>query len=203
MRNYDVNGRSLPSVTTILEATMPDDERVMLDQFYANNPKSHLINVESQRRGNQVDEWAKAYLSYQALPEIDYQFSSFTQQLQPVLDELLQGADTVLTDHFIYTDTYAGTLDAVLIKDNTALVLDIKTRRFMFPKAIEKAMIQTTAYKEGLEFQGYYVRAVAVLTVTKKRASYVQVDDLAELGQLSQKWRSRLAEYLGVSDAAL
>jgi hypothetical protein len=203
MRNYELNGRSLPSVTTILDATMSDEQRVMLDQFYANNKQSHLINAESQRRGNQVDEWAKAYLSYRPLPEIDHQFSPYCRHLQPILDRLLTDADVVLTDHFVHTDTYAGTLDAAIVAGGSVLVLDVKTRRFLFPQALEKAMIQTTAYKEAMESMGAVVRSIAVVTVTKRKVNYVEVNDPLELVRLSQQWRSRLAQYLGVSDAAL
>jgi hypothetical protein len=203
MRDYLIDGRSLSSVTTILEATMPDSERVMLDNFYANNPQANLINIESQRRGNQVDVWAKAYLGYQVLPEVDHTFSPYCTLIQPFLDKLLSESDTVLTDKLVYTSTYAGTLDAVLIKDGLCLVLDVKTRRFMFPQALDKAKLQTTAYKEALEYQGFNVEAIAVLTVTKKKAVYARVDDPGDLADLGRRWGDRLNQFLGCVDASV
>lgn len=203
MREYHIDGLDLPSVTTILKATMPDEERMMIDRFYATKPKAHMINIESQRRGNGVDSWCKAYLLGRSLPLVDHIFSAYCRQAEPVLNELKVSADSILVDVIVHTPFYAGTLDAVLINKGVAMVLDVKTRKFLFKPALDKALIQAIAYKEALQRQGFDVRAIAVLTVTEKQANYVQVDDFGELAALSVLWARRLASYLGWSDASL
>lgn len=190
-------GRELPSVTTILDATMSGESRAKLGMHYANNPKAFIQNVESQRRGDQIDAWAKAFLLGQDLPAVDHQFNPWKRQLQPLLEFVTGSTRAIFCDRVVYDRGrgYAGTLDFVAAIEGQLTVFDIKTKTRIWQPAIEDALLQVTAYKEAMETEGYEVGAIAVVVVTDRQQQVFKVDNPSELAALSQAWAMRLQQY--------
>lgn len=188
-------GAELPSVTTILEDTMPDEQRFQLGQYYAKGASSYIKNIESQRRGIAVDAWAKAYLLDRSY-EIDYQFMPWCQQLRPLLDALRFNSDALLIDEFVYTHEYAGMLDVAACVAGRWTVLDIKTKSHIYLPAIESHKLQVAAYAHALRFsRGYSVTGIGILVATKTKCESIRVDSAAELQAISQAWQARLSQF--------
>lgn len=190
-------GRELPSVTTILDATMPGESRAKLGMHYANNPKAFIQNVESQRRGDQVDAWAKAFLLGKDLPAVDHQFNPWKRQLQPLLEFVTGSTRAIFCDRIVYDRVrgYAGTLDFVAAIEGQLTVFDIKTKTRIWQPSVDDALLQVTGYKEALETEGYVVGAIAAVVLTDRQQQVFRVDDPSELATLSLAWAMRLQQY--------
>jgi hypothetical protein len=194
---HPITGGQLPSVTTILEDTMSLDRRALLDAWYANTAKSHLKNAESQRRGNQVDAWAKAYLLGRSY-EIDWQFRPWCDRLLPMLEFIKAFADSVNVDEFVYTDYYAGTIDISYCYEGITTILDIKTRDRVFAEALESAQLQVAGYRMAKQAMGYRVGAICVLSVTPRQLHTTRIDEAVALQGFERQWQNRLCQFLGL-----
>jgi len=176
---------------------MPGESRAKLGMHYANNPKAFIQNVESQRRGDQIDVWAKAFLLGQDLPAVDHQFNPWKRQLQPLLEFVRGSTRAIFCDRVVYDQErgYAGTLDFVAAIEGQLTVFDIKTKTRIWQPSVDDALLQVTGYKEALETEGYVVGAIAVVVVTDRQQEVFRVDDPPELAALSQAWAMRLQQY--------
>lgn len=202
MRTYTcpLTGAELPSVTSIIDTTMSDVDRMVLARWYADKPNSHFQNVESQRRGNAVDSWAKAYLLSTALPEIDWQFYPYCEQLIPHLDRL-RGSAHIVVDQILYSERYAGTLDAAVSNNGTSWqIIEFKSKRNISPASVTAAKLQAVAYKEAFLLP---VDGIEIIIATPKKSELIAIADTNELRALSLAWRERLAQFYGGEYATL
>jgi len=200
MRYYDLPQGRFPSVTTILDATMPPEDRLTLDRWYANNSSALLVNALSRERGDRVHAWISAYVTGQPI-EIAYDYAPYLEQLRPFLDQLIASAGVLLTDHRVWDvdRRYAGTLDLCVMADRITLV-DVKTKRHrILPQSLDAALLQCVAYAEALADQNIWVDELLILVVTPKRLESVRVAAPLELEQLSRRWAARLSAFYGES----
>ena len=152
MRYYTIptatGDRRLPSVTTILNATMPTAKRTNLVKAEAKNPLKYYLKVEASRsRGNAVDSYAKCrFLDIPPIRNLDYarQYRHFDKWLAAEFS-----GGECWPDHLVFDldKGYAGTLDIVAPLRDGLTLIDIKTMAHKaFPEAIDAAMLQCAAY---------------------------------------------------------
>lgn len=141
----------LPSVTTILDVTMPQARRDTLVRAEMASPVSYTLRREQAlARGNAVDGWLKGTLKAgHPLPRpfvVDRQ----CQRLLPLVRGILQNRSPIWTDEQVHSVTlgYAGTLDLVAtLPRGLRAVIEIKSAAYtIWPEAIAEAQLQAIAY---------------------------------------------------------
>jgi len=143
----------LPSVTTILSATMPYTKRMALDAAQAKDPYGFARRQEQGRdRGTLIHEWITAFLLGNQLPDVPLAYSSYLVRLSALLTDLKQQgvlmAGTSLINHL---DGYAGELDILAKIDDRITLIEVKTRRTpLMPQSNTEAFIQAIAYADAL-----------------------------------------------------
>lgn len=140
MRYYQIGDRQLPSVTTILSATMPGMRRLALTN---SNP---VATEKARHRGNSVDMLCKAFVSGGREPSLSYQHQGYFRRLRPQL-ETLRGQGKCLADIQVHSDKhgYAGMLD-ILCLAHFPIVVEIKTKRQLPTEPNRDDLIQVVAY---------------------------------------------------------
>ena len=189
-RFYPVEGRNLPSVTTILKAT---EDQATLHLWYANKKNALLKNAIAQDRGNQLHAWASAYAQDKPLPPYDPKFNRWLNRLKPVLDEVKSGSE-VVCDRVVYDLArgrgYAGTFD--IWADGVLYELKMKDSK-VFPQALNQALVQGVAYAEAADL---CVEQVCVVAVTPYNLEQHCVERGGSLwSELAQVWQERLDFY--------
>lgn len=153
MRWYTVNegGQdfTLPSVTTILDATMPLAKRAALARAEARDPRKYHARVNEARQvGNAIDGYIKSkVLSKPAPMPLANNLPAYYRRADEFL-RMIQGgpryADELVWD---CDRRYAGTLDLLVQMPWGLTVVDIKTTRYKVHEgALEAALLQSAAY---------------------------------------------------------
>jgi hypothetical protein len=194
MRAYFSEGQPLPSVTTILDQTMPPEQRARIDRFFMRTG-ALKENVEAIRRGETVDAWAKAFLMRSRIPPVDFQFNGFIRQLQPYLERWRDEAEEIQVNVQLIGSLYGGTADLLLKLGDGWTVVDIKTKRFILLDAVLEAKLQCLGYAEILTEQGTSIEAIAPLVVTRNESKLFHVSDPGEMKNLRQLWDIRVSQF--------
>lgn len=159
MRYYTIETEKgtvqLPSVTTILDVTMPMEDRWKLEQARLKNPARSLLKQnEARERGNYIHRYVSRRLSGGGMGH--GQYSRWLRRLDPWIKSVNEhNSGRCWVDHLVYDVEigYAGTLDVLLQLPgyDGYTVLDIKTTAYRaWPGAIHAAKLQTAAYAAAL-----------------------------------------------------
>ena len=211
-RWYTVTGHDsqpiqLPSVTTILNVTMPSQTRAKLTQAQAKNPlKYHQKIQAAQQRGNSLDAYVKARLLKQPA-SLSPQYTKHKQQVDPWIHSLLNSSSFIRADEFVYDldHSYAGTLDVVCdVSGFGYTVTDIKTTAYKIHKeALDAALLQTAAYYAAWN-QGkcaLKATAIAALFITPYGIT-AEVRNGEQLEQYIQTFYQRCRQFAAAYTAA-
>ena len=130
-RHYDIETQKLPSVTTILSATMPSGKKEKLQEWKerVGNEEAERVKNEAANRGTAMHTIVEKYLSgehYLDLTELGQQAHKMGQTivergLKNQLTELW-GSEATL----YYPDLYAGSTDIVGIYNEKETIIDLK-----------------------------------------------------------------------------
>jgi hypothetical protein len=206
MRWYPIpteNGiKRLPSVTTVLDVTMPLNRKASLHQAQATNPLQAAKRTQQARGlGNEFDRWIKLALVKRRLPPLlPYPALRLCVKVRPWLRAVLNGDGPVFVDRLVFTDRYAGTLDAVAPHPRVSgLVLyEVKTSAYkVWPAALEDAQLQAIAYALAWAYGNPEIRLAGVCTVHVTPYQFEEhlVTDVDGLGQLCDRWQLRLQQF--------
>ena len=130
-RHYDIETQKLPSVTTILSATMPSGKKEKLQEWKerVGNEEAERVKNEAANRGTAMHTIVEKYLSgehYLDLTELGQQAHKMGQTIveRGLKDQLteLWGSEATL----YYPDLYAGSTDIVGIYNEKETIIDIK-----------------------------------------------------------------------------
>ena len=146
---YIVDGKEVPSVTTILN--------YMSDAEYGKIPQATLD--QAARRGRLVHEYTEL-IDCDALPdEIEYEVAGYLKAYKNFLRDYKP--DWLLIEAPLYCEQYgyAGTVDRIGMIDDELCIVDIKT--LASPTKMQKFTVsaQTTAYESAY---GYYANRYAL-----------------------------------------
>lgn len=194
MRIYEIDGRSLPSVTTILDATMPSGSRMKLDSWYT-KPSALRQNAESMRRGNELDSWIKSFLHGTPPPPLDGLFIHYTRHLREILTRI-KLEQPLSTDRVVHTQDYAGTIDC--LTPRCLYEFKSKSRARIDPSSVHEAELQAIAYYFALP-QLLRPPGICILFVTPAFCQHHHIP-FERWEELEQAWQQRLAQYPGVMD---
>lgn len=143
----------LPSVTTILDVTMPQHRRDTLVRAEMANPVSYAMRREQAlARGVAVDGWAKKCVIARRILGRPHPVEKQCLRLLPLIKALIDRPDFLWTDEKVYSAAYgcAGTLDIVgVLEDEAKALVELKTSAYtIWPEAIEEAQLQAAAYAQ-------------------------------------------------------
>lgn len=130
-RHYDVNATKLPSVTTILQATQPEEKRLAIAAW-----KTRVGNVEADKVKNDAASRGTAmhtHLEKFLLGEGYLDLTTEGQASRTMADEIInKGLKNRLAEFWglevtlYYPELYAGATDVVGIYDNEESIVDFK-----------------------------------------------------------------------------
>ena len=193
-RIYDGPAGHLPSVTTILRATQPDEDRERLDAWRdrVGHEEAERIRKAGAARGTQLHRDAEDYYAHGLDPD-----SPWFTSIQWILDELEPEA----VERMLYCERfrYAGTVDAIGRRGEFRAVCDWTTSsRPKRPEYVHDKFVQCAAYDIAQEAGGgapadEYIVGVAL----EDRPAQLFTAVLGDVRALRDEWMRRLARYLG------
>lgn len=169
MRFYEIDGLRLPSVTTILQATMPLENQGVLHQSIAKNPQKAIAKRDEARiRGEFIHKWVAAVVGRKQRP-VDQRHQAYLKYLEPWLMEHIEpGFFSSETQVHDLERGYAGTLDLIAPEPNRDrfTVFDFKTTAYKaYGPAVDSALLQTAAYAAAWNKRHHALGANAIATV--------------------------------------
>ncbi|MGF1499737.1 MAG: PD-(D/E)XK nuclease family protein [Elainellaceae cyanobacterium] len=197
----DAQGRHLPSVTTILNATKPREAREALAKWRqrVGPAAAQKISGNASRRGSQTHRQLRRYLlgEDQPCPEAA---QPYWQSLQPVLSHI-QAVRLVESTVFHYDVGYAGKVDCVASYRGIPCVLDWKTSDR--PKGsidrLYDAPLQLAAYcgavNHTYETHGIKLSQAAIVVAVPQQEAEVFELSSDLMAQYWQQWLQRVREY--------
>ena len=150
------DGRPVPSVTTILDRTKPEEKRLALANWRkrVGEQKAQEITTEAANRGTRMHAYLEHYVLTQdmkPLPGNPFAHPSWFMAAQVILEGLCH------VDEFwgvevpvYYSGLYAGTTDCVGIHSGVPAIMDFKqTNKLKKREWIEDYFLQLCAYAQA------------------------------------------------------
>lgn len=202
-RFYEIAGVLYPSVTTILQATMPQEQQERLLKW---RQKTNATDAESgtsvrdsaASRGTKIHELIAAWLTGNPLDCPD-ELMEFWNPVRKIIAAL---SSPMAIESGIYHPTlrYAGTLDLVALWQGRVTIFDWKTStRVKRLDWMGDAALQVTAYKAAFEcLYEIQVEQAVVVVISPNRTQLFEI----EVQQYWDAWLKRLEAYHSSSDAS-
>lgn len=151
-----LDGKNLPSVTTILDRTQSDEKRKALNQWRARVgvEKAQQITTEAANRGTRMHTYLERYIKDGAIPTRGS--NPFSWPSHAMAEEIIKKGLTYVSEFWgievplYFPGVYAGTTDGAGIHLNEQSILDYKqTNKPKKREWIEDYFIQLAAYAEA------------------------------------------------------
>lgn len=201
-RHYDVNATKLPSVTTILQATQPEEKRLALAAW-----KTRVGNVEADKVKNDAASRGTAmhtHLEKFLLGEGYLDLTTEGQASRTMADEIInKGLKNRLAEFWglevtlYYPELYAGATDVVGIYDNEESIVDFKQSNKPKRKEwIEDYKLQLAGYALAHnEVYGTNIMKGVNLICTKDNLYQEFIFDGEEFKQAKYEFLRRVDQY--------
>lgn len=208
------DGHKLPSVTTILERTKPEEKRQALNQWRARVgvERAQQITTEAANRGTRMHSYLERYIKDGAIPtrgSNPFSWPSYVMAEEIINKGLINVNEFWGTEVPLYFPAvYAGTTDGAGIHCDQQCILDYKqTNRPKRREWIDDYFIQLAAYAEAHnEVHGTAIRKGVVLMCVKPeldaqhniigRPQYQEfILEGAEFEHYRREWWKRVEQY--------
>ena len=169
------DGNKLPSVTTILDKTKPEEKKQALEQWRKNvgHARAQQITTEAANRGTRMHTYLEEYVKTGALktkPSNPFSWASHAMA-ETVIDQGLRHVQEFwgIEVPLYFPKIYAGTTDGAGVHLNEEAILDYKqTNKPKKREWIEDYFMQLAAYAEAHnELHGTKIRKGVVLMCGK------------------------------------
>lgn len=179
------DGTPVPSVTTILDKTKPEEEKAALENWRrrVGHQKAQQITTEAANRGTRMHTYLENYVLDGVLKESGsnpYSWASHAMA-QTVIDQGLCNVDEYwgMEVPLYFPSVYAGTTDCVGVHKGGESILDFKqSNKPKKEEWINSYKLQLCAYAEAHnEVYGSNIRKGVILMCVKP--------DVDEMGQLT------------------
>ena len=169
------DGNRLPSVTTILERTKPEEKKQALEQWRRNvgHERAQQITTEAANRGTRMHTYLEKYIKEGAMPprgSNPFGWPSYVMAQEVVAKGLVNVSEFWGIEVPLYfPNVYAGTTDGAGIHLNDESILDYKqTNKPKRREWIEDYFMQLAAYAEAHnELHGTKIRKGVILMCVK------------------------------------
>ena len=187
-RFYEIAGVMYPSVTTILQATMPPEQKERLEKW---RQKNQTKRAEAANRGTKIHELIAAQLQGSPIDCPD----ELLEFWQPVRQIVAVIAHPIAIEKAVYHSDfkYAGTLDLIAHWQGRITLFDWKTSyRLKHINCLGDAPLQLAAYKAAFEsIAELRVEQAAVVVISPNRMQMFEI----EVEQHWEAWVKRLEMY--------
>lgn len=200
------DGSAVPSVTTILDKTKPQEARQALENWKrrVGHTQAAAITKEAAGRGTRMHKWLEDYVKSSG--ELgDPGSNPYSQQshkmAQLVIDKGLSQVNEFwgLEVPLYFPQIYAGTTDCVGVHKNTESILDFKqTNKPKRREWIEDYFMQLCAYAEAHnEVYGTNIRKGVVLMCSADFQYQEFIIEGDEFDEYKRRWWARVGEFYG------
>lgn len=197
------DGEKLPSVTTILDATKPEEKKKALQEWRnrVGHKQAQQITTEAAGRGTRMHKWLENYVKTGEIGEPGtnpYSLQSYQMAQSIIKYGLTKCNEFWGTEVSLYfPKIYAGTTDLVGIHDTAEAIMDHKqTNKPKKREWIEDYFIQLAAYAAAHnEVHGTNIRKGVIFMCSADNQYQEFIIEGNEFDQWSNKWFNRLEEY--------
>lgn len=198
---FDAKGDRLPSVTTILNATKPQEDRDRLASWRqrVGATEANRVSGTASRRGTQTHKQIQRYLLGKDSPCPDAS-RPYWESIEPILQDI-DAVRLIESPVFHYYLSYAGRVDCVASYKGVPCVCEWKTADK--PKGVVERLyeypLQLSAYLGAVNqyYQDYGVKldhALLVVAIPGMPAEVFWFEPVA-MTDYWQQWEQRVAEY--------
>lgn len=202
-RSYfvDAGGKRLPSVSSILNATKPEEDRKALRQWRQRmgQAKAQRITGQASRRGTQTHHYLRHYLLGEtvACPDAAQPYWESLKAVMPAIDDvrLVEGAV------FHYDLGYAGRIDCIASYQGIPCVLDWKTsdRPKESVQRLYDNPLQLAAYCGAANHvysnQGIHLKEAVLINAVPGQDAEVFQFDAETLRGYWHQWQRRVEQF--------
>lgn len=197
------DGEKLPSVTTILDATKPEEAKKALREWRkrVGEKQAQQITTEAAGRGTRMHKWLENYIKTGETGEPGsnpYSLQSH-QMAQSIIREGLSKCDEFWGTEvpLYYPKVYAGTTDLVGVHDGSEAIMDHKqTNKPKKREWIEDYFIQLAAYAAAHnEVHGTKIRKGVIFMCSADNQYQEFIAEGSDFDQWTDRWFKRVEEY--------
>jgi len=197
------DGEKLPSVTTILESTKPEEAKKALQEWRnrVGHVKAQAITTEAAGRGTRMHKWIENYVKTGATGEPGsnpYSVQSHKMAHSIITQGLVNCNEYWGTEVPLYfPKVYAGTTDLVGVHDGSPAIMDHKQANKLKKKEwISDYFIQLAAYANAHnEVHGTDIRKGVIFMCTSDNIYQEFIIEGTEFDHWSNEWFKRLEKY--------
>lgn len=197
------DGEKLPSVTTILDATKPEEAKKALREWKARvgEKQAQQITTEAAGRGTRMHKWLENYIKTGETGEPGsnpYSIQSHQMAQSIITKGLVNCNEFWGTEVSLYfPQVYAGTTDLVGLHNNTEAIMDHKqSNKFKKKEWIGDYFLQLAAYANAHnELYGTKIRKGVIFMCTADNVYQEFIIEGNEFDSWSDKWFQRLEQY--------
>jgi len=197
------DGHKVPSVTTVLDKTKPEESRIALANWRkaVGDAKATQITTEAANRGTRMHKYLEDYIKGDVLKETVS--NPYAQQsldmAKIVIEKGMCNVDEVWGSEvpLYFPELYAGTTDCVGIHKGEEAILDFKqTNKPKKREYIDDYFIQLTAYAMAHnEVHGTNIRKGVILMCSKDFEYQEFILEPSDFDYWTERWCQRVSEY--------
>jgi genome maintenance exonuclease 1 len=196
-------GHKVPSVTTILDKTKPEESRIALANWRkaVGEQKAQQITTEAANRGTRMHKYLEDYIKGEILKEsVSNPYAQQSLEMAKiVIAEGMCNVDEVWGSEvpLYFPELYAGTTDCVGLHKGEEAILDFKqTNKPKKRENIDDYFIQLTAYALAHnEVHGTNIRKGVILMCSKDYEYQEFILESSDFDYWTDKWCNRVSEY--------
>ena len=197
------DGEKLPSVTTILDATKPEEKKKALQEWRkrVGEKQAQAITTEAAGRGTRMHKWIEDYIKTGQLgvPGSNPYSQQSHKMAQSIITEGLSKCDEFWGTEvsLYYPKIYAGTTDLVGVHDGSPAIMDHKqTNKLKKREWIEDYFLQLAAYAAAHnEVHGTNIRKGVIFMCSADNIYQEFIVEGAEFDDWTNRWFKRVEEY--------
>jgi genome maintenance exonuclease 1 len=196
-------GHKVPSVTTVLDKTKPEESRIALANWRKaiGEKKAQEITTEAANRGTRMHKFLEDYVKGEVMNEnITNPFAQQSQKMAKIVIEKgmcnvseVWGSEVPL----YFPELYAGTTDCVGVHNGDESILDFKqTNKPKKLEYISDYFLQLTAYALAHnEVHGTNIRKGVILMCSKDFEYQEFILEPKDFDYWTEEWCKRVEQY--------
>lgn len=197
------DGEKLPSVTTILGATTPQEKKQALQEWRnrVGHKKAQEITTEAAGRGTRMHKWLEDYVKTGAIGtpgSNPYSIQSHQMAQSIIAQGLINCNEYWGTEVPLYfPKIYAGTTDLAGVHDGDEAIMDFKqTNKPKKKEWIDDYFLQLAAYANAHnEVHGTKIRKGVIFMCSADNIYQEFIVEGTEFDHWSDQWFKRLEQY--------
>ena len=197
------DGHKVPSVTTILDKTKPEESRIALANWRkaVGEQKAQQITTEAANRGTRMHKFLEDYVKGEPMNEnITNPFAQQSQKMAKiVIEKGMCNVDEVWGSEvpLYFPELYAGTTDCVGVHQGDESILDFKqTNKPKKREYIDDYFLQLTAYALAHnEVHGTNIHKGVILMCSKDFEYQEFILEPKDFDYWTEEWCKRVEQY--------